>query len=122
MPRIPRVTEHLRVGIVERTDARGHLHLVADPSVVVLPDSAAPRSRAPWCPRGCRWPMICASCADEVRSEAFRWLSALADDHFGYNIEHLIAVAGPTPDVRVLWRDPLGVARIYGDSNHSSQD
>ena len=121
MHAVPRVAEHLRVGIVDRTDSRGHLRLVTDQSVVVLPDAAtvAADQREPWCPLGCRWPLICSSCAERVRSEAFRWLRELADDHYGFSLEHFLAASGPVPDIRILWRDPLGVVRLFDDGEGS---
>jgi hypothetical protein len=102
------------MSILERGDEWGRLRAVTDETVVVLPRDTEPSS---WCDRGCRPPYLCGACADAVRIEAISWLQGLADDHFGVNPLDVIASGVHMQDMKVLWRDSLGVV-TYADADH----
>ena len=114
-------------------DGRGRLRLVEDGAVVVVPDTAvvagaggfpgAAEQRRLHDDGRCRWPRPCAACDEELRAEAIAWLRGLADDYFGYGFVEAYTSGQFTPEIQILWRDPLGVTRLADPhqlQNHDS--
>ena len=101
----------MQVSLLERKDQIGRLDFDAGDGVVVLLRTCPP---SPGSPRRCDYPYLCGTCSEAIRGEALRWLRGLADDHFGFSLEELLASGVHVPEIRILWRDPEGVL-IYRD-------
>jgi hypothetical protein len=109
----PPTRDHLFMSSLGPNDVSAHPTLVSSDHVVVLPMS---RDVSPACPHGHSAGRSCTPCSEAIRAEAISWLRDLADDHFGDNLEDLIAARQSIPDVRLLPTPQSGLRARPGPS------
>jgi hypothetical protein len=108
MPPIPRVGQDAPMDFVDHSGHPSSPRATTERRLVVVPEAR----RDPDCQFGCRSPYLCGRCREDARGEALRWLRALADDYFGYDILDAFGNPQGSPELQVLWRDPFGIARL----------